>query len=266
MIRSSLERTQRRIQLHDEYVRSNLISDGTFICTNFGQCHQSANGHPFYEGQMSHIGRNFDLDFDGRPLRIVVVGQEYGHGPNCVDRASRSEMIAASAESGFKGRNPHMRGTTSILRLLLGRSIGDDNEGERLLDGHIFDAFALVNYLLCSAIETPRDPQASGGGRGCSSPIMRRNCAVHFRQALRVLEPTVIVAQGKGVRAWLAKALSLPARGPTTESVDIDGRTASLLSFTHPSAISEGGWGRSLRSDYLWGTVVPTIRAFHEGN
>ena len=262
MIRSNPEQTRRRIQLLDDYIRQGLLSGGSFSCTHFGQCRQSVRGFPFYEGQMSHIGRHFDLNVDGRPFRMVVVGQEYGHGPSCVDRASRSEMIAASAEAGFKGRNPHMRGTTSILRLLLGRGAGDDAEGERLLDGHIFDGFALVNYLLCSAIETPRDPEASGGGKGCSSPTMRRNCAAHFLQTLRLLEPTVIVAQGKGVRAWMAKALSLPARGPTTEIVDIDGRPVSLLSFTHPSAISERGWGRSLRSDYLWQTVVPTIRTF----
>ena len=49
-----------------------------------------------------------------------------------------------------------MRGTTLPRRLLLGREPGTDAEGERLLDGHIFDGFALVNFLLCSALKQER--------------------------------------------------------------------------------------------------------------
>ena len=53
-------------------------------------------------------------------------------------------MIDGSAGKGFQGRNPHMRGTTSILRLLLDRCPGTDDEGERLFGedkgtAHIFE-------------------------------------------------------------------------------------------------------------------------------
>ncbi len=60
------------------------------------------------------------------------------------------------AGGDYQARNPHMRGTANVLRLLFGIPLGADHnsefmmiEGERI---HIFDAFALVNYLLCSAV------------------------------------------------------------------------------------------------------------------
>jgi len=66
-----------------------------------------------------------------------------------------------------------MRGTTSALRTILGDGPGADHEGEfvHTVDGerfHVFDAFALVNVLLCSA-----GPPAS---MGRSTTTMRRNC------------------------------------------------------------------------------------------
>ena len=54
-----------------------------------------------------------------------------------------------------------MRGTTSALRALFGNGLGTDRGGEYVepVNGrrfHIFDGFALVNRLLCSASPTNR--------------------------------------------------------------------------------------------------------------
>ena len=263
MIRSYPEKTRERVALLDGYIRENLLSDGTFICDSFDQCRASRCGFPFYEGQMSHVGKHYDLEVLGRPTRIVIVGQECGHGPKCIERSTRSRIIVdGSGKGGFRKRNPHMKGTTSLLRLLLGRKPGDDEEGERILDGHIFDGFALVNYLLCTALERPRSESAFGGGKGHSSETMRRNCAGHFLRTLEILEPTVIVAQGKGVRQWLAFAFAPKQHGSVTEVVEINGREVDLLTFAHPSAGGRYGfWGNSLRSEYLKECVTPTIRA-----
>ncbi len=256
MIRSDPHKTQERIARLDDYIRENLLSDGTFICDSFDQCRASRCGFPFYEGQMSHVGKHYDLEVSGRPTRIVVVGQEYGHRPSCVDLVHRSEMIADSANARFNRRNPHMRGTTSLLRLLLGREPGKDKEGERLLqalDSHIFDGFALVNYLLCSALQKSRK------ARGNSSQTMRRNCASHFIRTLEILEPTVVIVQGKGIRQWMTHALQLPKRASTAEIVDIDRRSMDLINFTHPAAFGKLNWG-NLSSEYLKDTVAPTIK------
>ena len=264
MIRSYPERTRERVLRLDDYVRTNLLSSyGSFICGSYSECRASRSGFPFHPGQMNHLGRHYDLEVDGRPMRIVVLGQEYGQARECVDLAGRSEMIALSAQAGFRGRNPHMKGVTSTLRLLLGRELGDDEAGERLLDGHIFDGFAQVNYLLCTALTTPRSKDAHGGGRGNSSVAMQRNCGRHFLRTMEILEPTVIVVHGLALRRWMTNALPLPQECNTAEVVEIAGKRADLLTFTHPSAGGHSGWwGTTPRTRYLRETVAPAIKGF----
>jgi hypothetical protein len=121
---------------------------------------------------MSHVGRHFDLEIGGRPLRIVIVGQESGwpKGPGARRRGRRVTLEKRYeivhdvtgqerryyAEPGHPGRNPHMRGTTQALRIIFGKGPGTRFEDEFVTPSkgrafHIFDGFALVNRLLCSA-------------------------------------------------------------------------------------------------------------------
>lgn len=264
MISSHPERTRERIRLLEDYVRANLLAeDGSFICGSYAQCRASRAGLPFHKGQMNHVGRHYDLELDGSAMRIVVLGQEYGQARECVNLAGRSEMLDLSAKAGFRGRNPHMKGVTSTMRLLLGREPGEDEEGERLLDGHVFDGCAQVNYLHCTALEKPRSRDAHGGGRGNSSLAMQRNCAPHFLRTMEILEPTVIVVHGLGLRRWMANALPLPPKGETAEVAEIAGRPVDLLTFTHPSAGGHSGWwGTTPRTRYLNETVAPAIRDY----
>ncbi len=174
---------------------------------------------------MSHVGRRFDLTLGGEPLRIVVVGQESGlaKGPSAaifgrkvtMETRYRQTLNGSGlerryyAQDGYPGRNPHMRGTTTALRLLLGTGLGTDYEGEfvRPIKGqpfHLFDGFALVNRLLCSA-------GPPGGSQGRPTSIMARNCGIHFAATLSILEPTIVILQGAKVVKWAAGVLA-PAR------------------------------------------------------
>jgi hypothetical protein len=168
---------------------------------------------------------------------------------------------------GRAPRNPHMRGCTSLLRLIFGLGLGPDHEGEFLNVGgdrvHVFDCFALVNFLLCSA--TPASGRATrewlGGKPGRSTRKMRAACSSHFRAALEILEPTLIIAQGYRVRSWIADTFDLPARRPQdgVEQLQIGGAAATLVSFSHPSAHGALNWGLNERMPYLLNTVAPTI-------
>ena len=206
----------------------------------------------------SHVGKHYDLSAGGRDLRIVVIGQEYGQTAVKVDLEARTAMFDKSAGKGFRGRNPHMRGTTSILRLMLGRRLGTDDDGERLFGkgtAHIFDGFALVNALLCSAVGKP--PEGMRAGMGASSRLMRKNCARHFRKTMEILEPTVIVAEGQGVRSWIGGPLGLGAKPASTydgparpEIARIAGERVDILTFNHsatspmsrPGPTTATGW------------------------
>ena len=269
LVESNPARTARRIRKLEEYVRCNLLYNERFICKHHQDCLASAPPY-FYEGQMSHVGKHYDLLVGGQELRIVVVGQEYGQKRTGVDLEGRTAMIDGSAGKGFQGRNPHMRGTTSILRLLLDRCPGTDDEGERLFGedkgtAHIFDGFALVNALLCSAVKKP--PEGGKAGKGASSPLMRKNCARHFRRTMEILEPTVIVAEGQGVWSWIGGPLGLGSKptsvyeGPAIlEVARIAGERVDILTFNHPSAGGQSAWwGRLIDSPYLKEVVEPTI-------
>lgn len=267
LIKSNPARTAGRIRELEEYIRCNLLHNERFICRHHQDCRASASPF-FYEGQMSHVGKHYDLSAGGRDLRIVVIGQEYGQTAVKVDLEARTAMFDKSAGKGFRGRNPHMRGTTSILRLMLGRRLGTDDDGERLFGkgtAHIFDGFALVNALLCSAVGKP--PEGTRAGKGASSRLMRKNCARHFRRTMEILEPTVIVAEGQGVRSWIGGPLGLGAKPASTydgparpEIARIAGERVDILTFNHPSAGGQSAWwGNSIESRYLKEVVEPTI-------
>jgi len=249
--------TARRKGELDAYYRRSLLGPDGFLCPQFDACRASHPG-TFHEGQVHHVGDHYDLAVSGIPLRIVIVGQEYGHGPARVGPSARSEMVMESAGKvlGFNGRNPHMQGTTTALRVLLGRSPADDPEGEWIEAGgrlfHLFEAFALANYLLCSA--------TAGSMRGKATRTMLGNCARHFRTVMHILEPTVVVCQGKGFFRYVADVLGVPRTTDNLFRYRIGGTEGVGVGLNHPSTPHwDHGWAK-LHQPYLAGTVVPLLQ------
>lgn len=262
----NLVSTSQRKNLLENYFRQNVIIGKDFFCPYYDICRNSHKGI-FYEGQLHHVGNHYDISLFGQPFRVMVVGQEYGHGPGCVSMEDRSKMVLEQTGilKSFSGRNPHMRGTTSVLRLLFGIPLGSDQKDEfiSITNGdkfHIFDAFSLVNYLVCSAVS------ANEGRRGKSTPIMRRNCLVHFKHTLEILEPTVIIIQGKSFWASVRNAVgNLNKINDSLYSAEINQKKVMIAVFTHPSTPDNAhNWGRDARTGYLLSTVVPTIELIHQ--
>ncbi|MBT8478532.1 MAG: hypothetical protein KJO06_06420, partial [Gemmatimonadetes bacterium] len=183
---------------------------------------------------------------------------EYGHGGALVGVEARREMLHRSAFSsgGFNGRNPHMRGTTTALRILFGSGPGADEAGEWLhpAEGepiHLFNAFALVNFLLCSATD--------GTTRGRSTRTMRSNCSQHFRAVMEILEPNVIICQGKGFFGAVAKTLGVGRAVDQVFEFEIGGAGGLGVCLNHPSTPRWiHGWGR-LEQPYLREVVEPAL-------
>lgn len=266
-------KTSERSKSLEGYFSSKVLHGSQFLCATQQECKDSHAGS-FYAGQLPHIGRHYDLKRNNNPFRVIVVGQEYGHKPEHVDLAARHKMVMGSgtslrfkASAGFRQRNPHMKGCTNLLRLLFDLELGSDYEREFLsLNGgrvHIFDCFALVNFLLCSAVSGYESNYSEGiplrGKRGCSTSTMRRNCTRHFRATLEILEPTIIVAQGHGVRKWMNAAFG-PFSEEALQPISVGGRSVTFLAFTHPSAHGKLNWGNNERTPYLLNEVAPTVR------
>ena len=245
---------------------TNVLDADQFVCPSANECKGSVpEDHEYTEGQLSHVGKHYDLYRADRPLRIVVVGQEVGaRGKPHTDLNERYHDIhdRSGLERRFTndgihaGRSPHMRGTTLALRVVLGRGADTDHEGECLeLDGkpvHIFDCFALVNRLLCSAHVR--------GARGRPTGTMYSNCERHFTATLRILQPTLVIVQGKKVWARTRHVFSIRrALSGTLVECDLDARPALVCTFTHPSAWASNRWD-SPRSSYFNEVVEPTLR------
>jgi hypothetical protein len=250
--------TKARLDKLGGYFGEQVLRGHDFVCVSYSECKASCADLSFYPGQLHHVGTHYDLEIDGEPLRIVIVGQEYGGGDDLpFDLDRRHEAILESASVGWRGRNAHMKGTTTLLRLFHQREPGTDESGEQvLLDSdetiHLFEGFALVNFLLCSAVKP-------GKTRGYASNTMTANCARHFKKAIEILEPNFIVLQGHTVRQWVGRAYQCPWEGQNTEWLDLDGKQTRVFTFYHPSAPAGLWWGQSVQSLYLNNTIVPAI-------
>jgi hypothetical protein len=162
-----------------------------------------------------------------------------------------------------------MKGCTNALRLLFGLGLGSNHDDEFIDIGeaavHSFECFALVNFFLCSAVSEKADPLSKmrriGAKAGRASVTMSQNCAHHFHKALEILAPTLIIAQGVGVRKRMQQTISMAKTVPTNcvEWIKIGQTDAVLVSLSHPSAHAPLSWGRNASSEYLLETVEPAI-------
>ncbi len=216
---------------------------------------------------MSHIGLRSDLRKDGKPLRVTVIGQEAGSAK--VKRVTVEERYQHiyqqsgiecryNAETGHQSRNPHMRGTTSALRIIFGKGLGKDYAGEWVQPEkgapfHVFDGFALVNRLLCFA-----GPKDSRQGRGTKT--MLTDCRTHFAATLSILEPTILIIQGRQAATGPAEILG---RGRIySENVHeafLKQQRMVVCDLSHPSTRGELRWGDRLDSPYLTDTVFRSL-------
>jgi hypothetical protein len=268
--------TKKRFKKLEQYMDKNVLCDNKFICSHYRECKishtEKSPTHKFYEGQLNHIGKNYDLIFNNKELRIMIVSQEFGHGDKCFTLGTRYEWFKEDWDKpeDSKKYNRHLRGTASALRLLFGKSLGVDFKSEWLkFDNgeqcHIFDAFALVNYLLCSAIKEKDNKKESN--RGYSTREMKDNCLEHFRKTLEILQPNVIIVQGKVIWNWIKRSfddIKPFQKSKIIYQVDINNNEAYVASFTHPSApnsLYNWGW---VGAGYLLKTVKPTIKKIQE--
>lgn len=70
--------TARRRRRLGTYFDRSIMDGKHFICSSWDDCGASiGSGCAFTEGQLSHLGRHYDLNKSGLELRIVVVGQRW---------------------------------------------------------------------------------------------------------------------------------------------------------------------------------------------
>jgi hypothetical protein len=245
------------------YLKGHVFDGDSFTCCHARDCKASSKAKHFYEGQAHHVGRHYDLTCEGRPWRIVVCGQENG-GPTehqLMDDRYRQIAVGSGQKSrftatpGFRTRNPHMKGTTSLLRLWLGRGLGKEYGDEFIRVNqekvHIFEAFSLVNFLMCTATDR--------GRKGKSTDAMQYHCGGHFKKVINILKPTLLVCQGDRVSQWVRETCGVTRVGPQEGRIRTSTLDTRVLEFSHPAAWGEKNWGWNDRTPYLLETVEPAV-------
>ncbi|MGN9804756.1 hypothetical protein [Micromonospora sp. L32] len=272
-VASDASATAGRVDQLRRYMAEQVLGpSGDCVCRKLGSCQRAVlfDGRgarrpevEFAAGQLSHVGRHYDLMLDGAPSRILVIAMDTARLRESVSLEQRHAEVMESARLPFNSRNPHMQGTASALRLAVGREPGSDRAGELLhLDGvpapvHLFDAYAMANMRLCSA--TVGETMKS-----LSNPTMSRNCLPHMAATIKILQPTLCIVQGVEVyKTITALMTSRRQLAPHLEQARLAGVDTLVAAFTHPSARGVHRWGRLTGVPYLYETVVPALWAAH---
>ena len=256
------EVTRRRVEALSDYHDCNIYSerDG-FICSSRFSCRDSMaklTGCSFYEAQGATVAPYYDLVEGDRPLRVMVVPMETGADQIRFSVEKRTAETLKAKRLSFQQRNPHMKGVTFALQLALGGlELGDTPESEivRCRDGrqvHLFDAFAMVNSALCSAVKT--DTMAS-----VARPQMRENCMKHLLRTIEILQPTLLISQGVGVGKVLGDHFAIDRwHADGVAACHVGEVRFAWVGLCHPSVRDRRNWS-SLGSSYLQQEVRPRI-------
>lgn len=260
--------TIRRVRRLAEYMSDSVLDDEkAFKCSSFRSCKESTEakrGVRFFEGQLSHVGLHYDTTVDGAPFRVLIVPLDAGNERSRVSLVERrDEQVRVRIGESWRDHNPHMRGVALALRLAFGGQVGIDSEGEWLKTAagrvHVFDAFAMANLTLCSAI-VPREKSVSSGTKSRTTAIMRRNCLSHLMSTISILQPTLVIGQGAPVRVTLRETLDFERRlGEFVWIASLGGARFVWVPLSHPTY----HWSSPGYSE-LHDVVIPSISVARE--
>ncbi len=246
--------TARRLAALDAYYSAAVLNGDRFVCSSAVACETSAAkpGLGFFEAQGSSVSPHYDVVEDGWPTRVLVVPMETGRERSRVSIEERTAEILQLRDKPWRQWNPHMRGVGLALRLAFGRGAAEDPEGLMLptADGpvHVLDAYAMANLLLCSAVQLDTVNSRS-------TPVMRSNCARHLGATVDILEPTLVISQGKTVSAPFGSLVEVVEQhSPYVAICERGGRRFVWVNLQHPTYLWD--W---LARPYLHDVVVPAI-------
>lgn len=143
---------------------------------------------------LPHVGSKYDCVQlkNGNSFRIVIMGLE-ALDEKGYDIKKRTEQIQIlAADEPFEKRNPHMKGTTVLLKFILKDICGMDVEGESIKGNHIFKYFSLSNWYLHGCFLV-------GKNKAYRKLVKPEMAAKHFVETMKKLKPTLVILQGKSI-------------------------------------------------------------------
>ncbi|MBN1618862.1 hypothetical protein JW887_06015 [Candidatus Dojkabacteria bacterium] len=147
-----------------------------------------------------HIGLYYDslanMRKSNESFRLLVMGLE-ALNEKGISIKQRTSQILEEASCTPKS-NQHMKGTTLLLQIifdLLGYQITEDEYiGEKILENHIFNYFALSNWHITGAF-------AVGSNKATRPRKMNLVAVRNFIRQVEILQPTLVILQS--ISIWL---------------------------------------------------------------
>jgi hypothetical protein len=140
-----------------------------------------------------HIGPNYDCLInkkkDNSPFRILVSGLE-ALNEDGYSIKKRTKQILDESEF-FPKSNNHMKGTTILLKYIIGELLGytlERRNKEYIGDTHIFNFFALTNWHITGAFQSKNKARRNKN--------MNIIAVENFIKQIEVLEPSIVILQG----------------------------------------------------------------------
>lgn len=219
-----------------------------------------------YRGGTAGLCPFYDVRYQGREIRVLVIGKEESYDckkpfrtSSNFDERSRNCLTTIYSQS----RTFHIKGTLLTLQ----RIFGIESE-------YVYASYALSNLLRCAF---QRRSTAKNTSDLQDTPTMRQNCMAYLVDEIRILEPTLIIAQGSWAVDSKRSFISQLEKGFGHATCIMKNRNQKygLYEFSefmcitshHPARF--GNWLTNLAPDSLWPMIdrlkstgfLPTISA-----
>lgn len=210
------------VKLLKKYYQDQKISIENFCCKHKKECH--VDGCDVGRGSEAYIGEKY-----GAPFKVLVASLD--RGKDALTMEDRLKEITKGCIEN-ESRNPHMRGTLKTLEAIFSKDKAE--EGSKL-----FKHFAMINTAKCSLNKNMKQAPWR----------FFKNCRDHTRAEVEILNPNVIIAQGRKA-ADVFESLYPPTESKNEVKwferrgeITLDNKCnkkALLICSVHPSARGKG--------------------------
>lgn len=250
---ADVDKTRDRCKKLLEYYKREGLNADDFHCSHYGECLNSqtkCNVVKQYSGGTVGVTPFYDLSYNGKPIRILIVGKEnaymknmeYGTSPNF-----KENCLNILNCINWENKNNHIKGTLMILENILG-----------VKSDYAYASYALTNLMRCSFQNEDKLENASNVN---STSIMKENCLRHLIKEIEILEPTLIIFQGEwaisGKNTIVDKIYKYYGEDKECLLSNANGKYGlykfkkfMLITCHHPAIL--GNWIKNLAPDSVW--------------
>ena len=245
-------KTQERYKSLQAYYQSKGLNADKFACRHWQVCSasQKAGNVHQYSGGTVGLMPFYDVSYRNRAVRVLVIGKEESPNPNKLYGTSSnfdSRSFGCLSTIFSQTRTNHIKGTLLTLQRIF-----------EVESDYLYASYALGNALRCG-FQKPE--VATNTSDLQDTRTMWQNCIAYLVGEIEILEPTLIITQGRWSAAGkpsfvelLADAFGKPAVLMRNEANGLYGlyefENFMLITSHHPARLPL--WKMRYAPDTVW--------------